>query len=380
MRAVRRSVAALAAAALTYAGCAAAAADADRTLDLSLVGRLDKAVGDVMTAEKIPGALIGIWSPAGDYVRAFGVADTASGRPMTTGLYSRIGSVTKTFTATAVLQLVDAGAVRLDDPIARYVPGVPGGDAITVRRLLTMRSGLADYTKVDGFQQSVMSDPHRQFTPAELLDWAFRMPADFAPGEKFEYSNTNYVLLGLLVEKVGGTPIADYLNSHILVPLRMAHTGFPTDTQLPNPHAQGYTEPEGDSGVPVDATDWTASFTWAAGAMTSTLDDMRIWLPALASGTLLSPELQAQRLMTPPEAGGPTGFGYGMGVFTLDGWVGHNGSVPGYQTVAVYLPERATTLVVMINTDIAPPGSSGPGDALAQAVTSVLTPDHIYAL
>ncbi len=358
----------------------AAPAEVDRSMDPIRAQLLDEAIPEAMNSAGIPGAIVGIWSRNEEYVKAFGVASTATGSPMQLDFYSRIGSVTKTFTATAVLKLVDEGKVGLDDPIATYVDGVPGGEAITVRQLATMRSGLTDYTKVEGFEETVAADPRRDFPPAELLGWAFTAPAQFVPGERFEYSNTNYVLLGLLVERVSGKPFGDYLAESILAPLKLERTAFPTGTQFPAPHAHGYTDSFEDGGPPLDAADWSSSFTWAAGAMTSTLPDMRIWVPALATGALLSPELQRQRLQTTPQPGGPADFGYGMGVFTVAGWIGHNGSVPGYQTVAVYLPERETTLVVMINTDIAVPGGGDPSTVVATAITSVVTPVNVYKL
>lgn len=351
-----------------------------RSLDPIRSGLLDQAVPDAMKAAGIPGAMVGIWSRDGEYVKAFGVADTATGSPTRVDFYSRIGSVTKTFTATAVLKLVDEGKVRLDDPIAAYVDGVPDGEAITVRQLAAMRSGLADYSKVEGFDREVAADPRREFSPAELLGWAFSQPAQFPPGERFEYCNTNYILLGILVERVSGMSLADYLTAQVLGPLGLDQTTLPTVNRFPDPHARGYTGPFEEGGPAIDATDWTGSLTWAAGAMTSNLNDMRIWMPALATGALLSPELQQQRLNTTTEPGQAPDFGYGMGVFTVAGWIGHNGSVPGYQTVAIYLPERETTLVVMINTDIAAPGGEDPSTVLATAITSVITPDNVYRL
>lgn len=378
MAGLRRLLAALSAVILLAAGCSAT--PVVTTFDAALTGRVDAAITTTMASAGIPGAMVGVWSPDGEYVKAFGVADTATKLPMRTDFYSRIGSVTKTFTATLVLQLAEDGVVGLDDPIGRYVGGVPAGEKISVRQLLTMRSGLTDYTKAEGFEKAVAADPRRQFTPQELLGWAFGTPAQFRPGEEFEYSNTNYVLLGLLVEKVSGRPFADYLDARILTPLAMTHTSFPTGTWFPDPHAQGYTEPDEGTGPPVNATDWSASFTWAAGAMVSTLDDMRIWVPALATGKLLSPDMQKRRLGAAPEPGRGARFSYGMGIFDVAGWVGHNGSVPGYQTVAMYLPQHETTLVIMINTDIAAPGGGDPAEALATAITSVITPDSVYRL
>lgn len=344
---------------------------------------LDDAISRVMTESGIPGAMVGVWSPEGDYVKAFGVADTATGAPMHTDFYSRIGSVTKTFTATAVLQLVDQRRVSLDDPVSKYVDGVPRGQDITVRQLATMRSGLPDYQQNPEFAKAVLADPSREFTPAEMLGWAFNdptgvTPAKFAPGQGYYYSNTNYVLLGLVIEKASGQRLPEYLSRNIFTPLGLAHTSFPTGTEFPAPHPQGYTDPLEANGPAVNATLWSASFTGAAGAIISTLDDIRSWLRALAEGSLISPSLQEQRLQSPPATGLPDGIGYGMGVMIADGWIGHNGSVPGYQTVAVHLPQRKTTLVIMVNTDVAVPGGQTPSTALGKAITTVLTPDHIY--
>lgn len=388
----RLTLAATAAVLLVATGCAApnnrvgasemstAAQRLDTAQRLDMAQRLDTAIPDAMSAARAPGALIGIWAPDGEYVKAFGVADTVTGIPMKTDFYSRIGSVTKTFTATAVLQLVGEGRLALDDPIATHLDGVPDGQAITVRQLTTMRSGLADYTAAEGFQAAVATDPRRSHTPQELLAWAYTLPPNFPPGAMFEYSNTNYVLLGLLVEKVSGTSLADYFDEHIFGPLKMRNTSFPNGTQFPDPHAHGYTDPVDGNGPPVDASGWSGSITWAAGSAISTLDDMRTWLPALADGALLTPELAEQRLSAASEPGTPGDFGYGMGIFTVNGWVGHNGSVPGYQTVAMYLPARQMSLVVMINTDIAVPGGGDPSETVAEAVTSVISPDHVYRL
>lgn len=376
---LRRGLAAAAAVLLVATGCAGADRAAQRP-EPSRGEALDAAITGAMDSARIPGAIVGVWSPDGDYVKAFGIADTATGTPMKTDFYHRIGSVTKTFTATAVLQLAGDGRIGLDDPIDRYVEGVPGGESITVRQLAGMRSGLADYSKADGFQAAVAANPRGDFTPQRLLDWAFALPPVAPPGAQVEYCNTNFILLGLLVEKVTGAPIADYLTERILDPLALRHTSFPTGTQFPEPHARGYTEPVDGTGPPVDASDWSAGLTWAAGGMISTLEDIRSWLPALASGSLLKPELQAERLNTRPEPGSPTDFGYGLGVFTVAGWIGHNGSVPGYQTVAVHLPQRETTLVVMTNTDIAVEGLGDPSGVLATAITEVITPGQVYRL
>ena len=347
-------------------------------MDAATAQRLDAAIDQAMKAASIPGAIVGVWGPGGSYVRAVGVADKATAAPMRTDFYSRIGSETKTFTVTGMLQLADQGKLGVDDPIAKFIDGVPQGDKITLRQLARMQSGLFNYSETTGFQQALLADPRRHFSPQELLGWAFAEPAVFPPGGGFEYCNTNTILLGLVVEKVGGQPLPDYVRDHILTPLGLRHTSFPTTNAFPEPHAQGYTVQTADGAV-TSATDWDPSWAWAAGAMISNLDDMHIWAPALATGKLLTPAMQTQRLQTVGAPGLPSQDGYGLGIFNLGGWIGHNGSLPGYQTVAVYLPEKQTTMVILLNTDISYRGAE-PSTTLATAITNVITPDHIYTL
>jgi D-alanyl-D-alanine carboxypeptidase len=355
-----------------------ASSEAAKPMSDALARRLDAAVNQAMTAAAVPGAIIGISGPDGDYIRAFGVANKATGAPMKADFYSRIGSVTKTFTVTAVLQLADQGKLGLDDPIAEFVDGVPLGDRITLRQLARMQSGLFNYSASPMFQEALFADPRRPFTPRELLDYAFAQPNQFPPGEGFAYCNTNTVLLGLVVQKVSGQPLHSYIHDHILAPLGMSHTSFPTTNAFPDPHAQGYTVQTADDKEAI-ATDWDPSWGWAAGAMISTLDDMRIWAAALATGKLLTPQMQEQRLQTVGSPGMPPQDGYGLGIFNLGGWIGHNGSLPGYQTVVVYLPQKQTTLVILTNTDIEYQGGE-PSTTLATAITKELTPEHVYSL
>lgn len=355
-----------------------AAAPGDGAVDRSVAERLDAAIDATRIKAGVPGVIVGIWGPDGSYVKTFGVADKATGAPMQADFYHRIGSVTKTFTVSGILQLADAAQIGLDDPIGKYIDGVPAGNTITLRMLARMQSGLANYSDSQSFQDALIADPYRPFTPQELLGYAFAQPMAFPPGQSFLYCNTNTVLLGLVVEKISGQSLPDYIHDHILVPLNLTQTSFPTNNAYPDPHAQGYTNVTADAAV-TTATDWDPTWGWSAGAMISTLDDMRIWAPALATGTLLTPQMQAQRLQTVGAAGMPPQDGYGLGIFDLGGWIGHNGSLPGYQTVSVYLPEKQTTLVIFTNTDIAFEGSE-PSTLLATAITQIITPEHVYRL
>ncbi|MFF3018802.1 serine hydrolase domain-containing protein [Streptomyces sp. NPDC057939] len=341
----------------------------------AVAARLDAALRRVMRETGVPGAIVGLWAPGkGSYVRTFGVADRASGAPMTTGLHVRIGSETKTFTVTALLRQVDRGTVRLDDPIGRYVEGVPNGDRITLRELAGMRSGLFNYSLDPDFVERLESAPEKPIAPRQLLDYSFKHPAQFAPGARFDYSNTNLILLGLVLEKVTGRPLHEVIQRDVIEPAGLRGTVFPTGAALPVPYAHGYTD-QTPSGRTVDATDWNPSWAWAAGAMASDLDDLRSWAHTLATGALLKPATQAERLRTTPM--GIPGDGYGLGIFDIQGWIGHNGSIPGYEVLPVYLPEARATMVVLLNTDNLHEGQE-PSTLFGEAVTSIVTPTHVY--
>ncbi|MER6227340.1 serine hydrolase domain-containing protein [Streptomyces sp900105755] len=355
-----------------------------RAMTPAVARQLDAVVQHVMREADVPGVTVGVWTPGQrDYVRSFGVANKATGQKMSRDLYTRIGSETKTFTVTAVLQLVGQGRVGLDDPVGRYLDGVPGGDRITLRDLAGMRSGLFDYSKDAGFFKALTSDPQRSFTPGQLLGYAFRHPAMFRPGEKFSYSNTNLILLGLLVEKVSGQRLGDYLEQHVLKPAGLRHTLFPTGNEFPTPHAQGYTD-QTATGKVADTAGWNPSWGWAAGAMISDLDDLHTWAGTVATGVfpdgtaMVGPAVQKQRLTTP--ATGIRGAGYGLGIFDVQGWIGHNGSLPGYESLTVHLPSTHTTLVVLLNTDIAYKGDIEPSTLFGEAVTRIISPAHVFDL
>ncbi|MET7986394.1 MULTISPECIES: serine hydrolase domain-containing protein [unclassified Streptomyces] len=350
--------------------------DARDSLSPRLSARLDKAIADVRRQASIPGVVVGLWMPGkGNYVRATGVANTATRQPMSVDSYVRIGSETKTFTVTALLELVDQHRIRLDDPISKYIRGVPNGRHITLRQLAEMRSGLFPYTSDAGFENDLLSNPQRVFTPRELLAYGYKHPNTFAPGTQFEYCNSNLILLGLVIEKVSGHKLRDVIDRRVLRPAHLRHTLFPKGNEFPEPHPQGYTD-QTLTGATANATNWNPSWAWAAGAMISNLRDLRHWAKVVATGTLLSPETQAQRLKTLPT--GFPGTTYGLGIFNASGWIGHNGSLPGYETVTVYLPSKKATLVIMLNTDSTYQGQE-PSTLVARAVTQIVTPDNVYA-
>jgi D-alanyl-D-alanine carboxypeptidase len=375
MRRRRRVIALVAALFIGPAGAMSASAGAEPG---ELSARLDEAIAAKVSEMGVPGAIVGISVPGRiEYLTAVGVADTATGAALTTADHTRIGSVTKTFTGTAILQLVDEDRIRLSDPISHYVDGVPSGDQITLDMLGRMRSGLFNYSEDEGFQQRLFAESPvgpdaLPITSRELVDIAFAHPLDFPPGTQFEYSNTNTVLLGMVVERVAGLPLGDYFEQRIFGPVGLKQTSYPPTGSMPEPFAHGYTKMPDDAVV--DTTFWNPAWTDAAGRIVSDYADMKAWGAALGRGTLLKPETQAQRIRT---KGAYPGVGYGFAIFNTHGWLGHNGDIPGFATVVVYLPEQDATLVVFVNSDVPEDHSAG---QLATVVTQIATPEHVYNL
>jgi D-alanyl-D-alanine carboxypeptidase len=267
--------------------------------------------------------------------------------------------------------IVEAYGARNVDPISKYVTGVPNGGKITVRELAEMRSGLVNYSDSEAWGREFLAEPLREWKPSELLAASFALPPSFPPGKTFEYSNTNFVLLGLLVEKVTGERIGPYIERHVLAPLRLKQTLFPRGAEFPQPHADGYTAQTPTQAV-ANSTDWSPSWAWSAGAMISDLHDLRIWAKAVATGTLLRPAIQRQRERFIPIPGLAPAR-YGLGLFEVNGWIGHDGEVPGYESLTVYLPAKEATMVILANSDIGEPSRY-----LGEAVTRVITPRNVY--
>lgn len=326
-----------------------------------------------------PGAMVGVWTPEGSWLGVTGRAGPDTDRPPRRDDHTRIGSLTKTFTVMALLQLVDQKKVSLQDTIGTYVPGVPNGDTATLRDLATMTSGIVNYTETRPFEQAWSADPAGAvFSPEQLVDFAKPEAPLFAAGTQMNYSNTNTVLLGMVIEKVTGKPVAEVFTANLLAPLGMSGTSFAGQSpDLPTPHLDGITlQPEGPGGPIRNATNWNPSWTFTAGGMISTLDDMRVWTEVLGTGGgLISAEMQREREAStrstvPPNTPELT---YGLGFFSDRGWLGHNGALPGFTSYAVHHPERRTSVVVFVNSDIGTPEHpTAPADVLAADIIDAL--------
>lgn len=294
----------------------------------------------------VPGAVAGVWTGSGGWVRAFGLADVHTGRKVRLGDRFAIRSVTKSFVVTRVLQLVAAGRVRLDDPISRYYPGVPNGDRITLRHLAGMTSGLFNYTSDPAWRNAFVADPLRRWTDPELLACALKHRPNFQPGTQYEYSNTNTLLLGRVIRKVTTRPVGPTLTTNIFRPLKLASTDYLYGTRIPGPRVQGYQGFE--NGRPA-ALDVNFTSLGASGAMSSTAADLRAWGEALVEGTLLPAKLQRQRFVGRRATNGPEYDLYGLGMGMIDGWWGHTGSGAGSEAGVLHKPGTRRTIVVLLN-------------------------------
>ncbi|MFD4441965.1 serine hydrolase domain-containing protein [Nocardia sp. NPDC058519] len=343
-------------------------------------------ITQLMKDNVIPGAVVVVKSPKdGDWTETFGTRVIGANDPMTVDDYFRIASNTKTMTSTVILQLVQEGKLALEDPIAKYWPGVPNGDRITIAQLSEMRSGLYSYTFDPQFNAMLDSDPNKVWTPEELLAIAFSHPVNFAPGEKFDYSNTNIILLGLVIEKITKMSAAENFQKRIFEPLGLKHTSLPAaeDHTIPDPHPQGYAFGTNVSTIdtyalppaeqaaavagtlqPSNATDESPSWTWTAGAAISTVDDMATYVRALVDGGLLDEKTQRVRMdsIQPIDPAAPDVAGYGLGIVRFGLHLfGHDGQMPGFMTFMGHDPESDLTIVVATNLATVP---SGEGSAL----------------
>jgi D-alanyl-D-alanine carboxypeptidase len=355
-RAVRRMrgfivVVVVSACALVTTGSVSGAAS-DR-LSSSTRAKVEQIVGQFKDTNQTPGALVGIWSPKGDFVAARGVADLATGARLEPDMQFKIASQTKAFTADLVLQLVGEKKVSLDDHISKWVAGVPNGDEITIRELLNHTSGLADGFTSPTVQGKVIDG----CTVDELLTAEAMFPPVAPPGTKWSYSNYGYNLLGRVVELATGQDLSTVVQQRIAKPLGLHRTLLPTTGNgLSAPFTHGYgTGDVGPTQAPTtadDATDLPGSCLWAHGGMVSTLSDMRVWSKALATGSLLKPKVwkEAQRDAVPfvfaGNYNGPGKWRYGLGFVESGGFIGGEGSFAGYESAAMYSPSLKTSIVV----------------------------------
>ncbi|WP_188316553.1 serine hydrolase domain-containing protein [Solihabitans fulvus] len=348
---------------------ATASAAPDASAARSDSGRNDAALRQAMSdmvAGGVAGVQVRVHDDQGDWAASAGVRELGGDRrPPTDGRF-RIGSVTKTFVATVVLQLVSEGRVGLDTPVDRYLPGLlPAGDRTTVRMILQHTSGLYSYSDdlpigegATQIKPEFLRVRFRHFDPEQLVGMATAKPLLFEPGSQWSYSDTNYIVAGLLIKAVTGRAWGTEVTGRIIRPLGLHGTSVPgDDPTLPWPNVRGYAQLDGAA---VDVTELNPSMAGAAGSMISTTADVNRFFGALLGGTktlqgraLLAPAQLAEMRRTRPVA---EGVDFGLGILRITTpcgtaiW-GHTGGIPGYATTAFTTADgrRQTTISVTTN-------------------------------
>ena len=317
------------------------------------------------------------------FAGTYGLADIEQRAPVTRDTVFKLASITKEFTAAAILLLAEDGKLKLDDHLSRFVPELPQADKVTLYQLLVHTSGIPDYAE----DPSGAKTKSVAKTPQEMLAWIKRLepPFQFEPGTKWAYSNSNYVLLGLVIERISGKPLATFFNDRLVVPAGLRATAFDDPGDVVANRAQGYRRSKTAPGGFRNAEWISYTIPWAAGGLRGTGDDLVRWNEALFGGRILKPEslgkMIAAGLLTD---GRTTKFGmpeawqrglnsdYGMGVFlkpTVGGTrVGHSGGIDGFSTWVAHYPSRGVTIVHMINSQSADMDT----DAIEAAVFSGL--------
>lgn len=279
------------------------------------------------------------------YHKAFGNADLEHSIPMQPDMIFRIGSMTKQFTAVAILQLVEAGKLSLQDPVQKYIKNFPGkGHTLTIEHLLTHTSGLKNYFEINNPAQQ-----RPTYTPAQGVDYFKDEPLSFVPGSQFEYSNSNYYLLGYLIEVITGQPYEQYIREHALSPANLAHTSYSNPNSPVSPMPVAYSKVDGKL---EKASLQEVSTLYAAGGLLSSANDLLTWHQALQAGKLISDTLLKKawtsfRLTNGTDA--PYGYGWYLKERNGQATIEHAGSTDGFQTNAVYLPQSDLFVTTLFN-------------------------------
>ncbi len=371
-------LAALAILAVGLAGTAGAATPhakhaAAGRLNARTSARLGATLNRTWATTWAPGVIAGVWIGNRGWTAVRGSTRRAAGPRPVLADHTRIGSVTKTLVGTLILKLVDQGKLSLNETVEKWFPTLPDANTITIGELGNMSSGIATYTGNSAITDQYFANPRQIWNPDTLIAGGAALPRVFAPGTGFNYSDTNLVMLGRIAEMVTGKPLAVLLRTKVFKPLGMNQSSFPTANRLPTPFLRGYSIQGSQLGNALDATSWSPTFAAGAGQAISTLGDLHRWAKAVGTGALLTPATQRFRLVPNPasEAGGRA---YLFALGRDHGWLGHEGSIPGYNTELEYLPARKATIVVLVNTDISNAQGNSPASTIFDALAKEVAP------
>jgi D-alanyl-D-alanine carboxypeptidase len=322
----------------------------------------------------IPATTIGVWDDKGhSFVRTFGYANLANKAPLTISDHFRIGSNTKTFVVSVLLQLVSEGKVALDDPLSRFQLGVsiPNAGKITVRELCDMRSGLFEAYDTPQFAALNGKVP-KNFNQRTLVAWAVRHKPYFAPNQGYRYTNTNYILLGLIIGAITKDNVANEIRKRLIEPFGLTQTSFPQVDTMPEPWVRGYGLNKNAQWQDVSNT-VPVAFTWSAGAMISAVDDIRRWIKLYATGQASGQATYKDLIACIPFLGNTS---FGLGITCSAGWYGYTGALPGYNTGDYYSPSTGITILAWIDYQ-APQPVEGVASVMVRDIARIVTPGHV---
>lgn len=319
----------------------------------ALIARIDVLAAHALSEPGAAGLSVAV--ARGDRVilsKGYGKADLENGVPATEASVFRIASVTKQFTAAAVMRLAEQGKLALDDDFTKYIDYPTQGRTVTIRELLNHTSGIKDYTDIPGFFETVALD----LPPERVLDPVRNLPFEFEPGTRWAYSNTNYHLLGMIIEKVSGVPYAKYMQDEFFTPLGLVHTRYDIASEVIPGRARGYGVIDG---APANASYLSMTIPYSAGGLLSSAGDLVRWQLALIGGKVVSPDSYAQ--MTTPgrlASGSATRYGFGLFMSEVDGHPNfmHEGGIPGFNSILVYFKNEKLTIAVISNSPAASAG------------------------
>ncbi len=309
---------------------------------------IDAKIEQIMRRDNVPGLSLLVAQGDRVYVRGYGYADLATGRRVTPDTPFKIGSNSKQFTAVAILMLAEAGKLSVDDRVSKFYPDLQHSDEITLRELLTHTSGYTDFYPLDYLTPEFFTPVDPEMLAAEFA----RKPLDFKPGTQWQYSNTNYTILGNIVELESGMTLADFLNKNVFARAGLHHTHYGYDRDAQDGTAVGYTRFAFSAPVvsPTEAPGWTNG----AGSLESTPSDILKWNQALFSGRVLQPRY-LKMMITPAvlPSGKDTRYAFGVAVSRVGGhlFVRHSGGVGGQVSLYYEFPDQHTTIVALSNSD-----------------------------
>lgn len=322
----------------------------------------------------IPATVIGVWDAQGHaFVKTFGYSDLANKTPLNVADHFRVGSNTKTFVVATLLQLVDEKKLSLDDPLSRFSLGVkiPNAEHITVRELCDMRSGLFEAYDTPQFLALNFKAP-ANFDRRSLVAWAVRQKPYFAPNQGYRYSNTNYILLGLIIESITKDTVGNQIRKRLLVPYGLTHTSFPLTEAMPDPWVRGYELTKGGSWEDISNT-VPVTFMWSAGAMISDANDIRRWIKLFATGQASGRSTYKDLVNCIPMLGNTS---FGLGITCSAGWFGYTGALPGYNTADYYSPSTGMTILAWIDYQAEQP-IEGVASVMVRDIARIVTPNNL---